>query len=416
MDFRSHSVRILLMSLTITLVAALPSHLVADDEDESSARPPRPRLQIFNGGTDPLQVFWLNDQGERIPQSEIKPGDDTVITTTLGHRFAVVAAGEPEMVVVSRRLVQAYRHQPGASFESRAMSQVRPNVVLAPPKELGAPAFYTKFISANGYPIVASANVNDYALKEAAFLANLLLDRRPDVRAALIESGSRMCIIGRGEFTTDLPEFSQLKAPAEFKMLADRDYWDARARGTGGSATDPYCSCGEENLLGYPGDPYSTESILIHEFAHTIHLRGLANTDPTFDARLKLAYDSAMKAGLWAGKYPSVNRFEYFAEGVQSWFDNNREHDHDHNHVNTRKELVDYDPALAALCKEVFGDTVLKYTKPATRLVDHMEGYNPADAPAFVWPDRLKNAKRIQRESVEARNERAKRTQPPASP
>ena len=44
-----------------------------------------------------------------------------------------------------------------------------------------------------------------------------------------------------------------------------------------------------------------------------------------------------------------MNDREYFAEGVQSWFDNNREPDHDHNHVNTRAELIEYDPALAAL-------------------------------------------------------------------
>ena len=43
-----------------------------------------------------------------------------------------------------------------------------------------------------------------------------------------------------------------------------------------------------------------------------------------------------MEEGLWKGKYASVNHHEYFAEGVQSWFDNNRENDHDHNHVNTR--------------------------------------------------------------------------------
>jgi hypothetical protein len=58
--------------------------------------------------------------------------------------------------------------------------------------------------------------------------------------------------------------------------------------------------------------------------------------DATFDRRVKASYDAAMKAGLWKGKYASVNHHEYFAEGVQSWFDNNREDDHDHNHVNTR--------------------------------------------------------------------------------
>jgi hypothetical protein len=275
--------------------------------------------------------------------------------------------------------------------------------IMEPPAELKVPEFYKKYIAADGYPIVASEKVNDYALREAAFLVNKMLANRPDVRKAMIDSGSRLCIIGAGEFTTDLPEFAKLRAPRAFAEIGDKDYWDARARGTGGSQTDPYCSCGEENLLCYPGDPYSTESILIHEFAHNIHLRGLIRVDPTFDKRLKECYDAAMKEGLWKTKYASVNHHEYFAEGVQSWFSNNRENDHDHNHVNTRAELEEYDPGLAKICKEVFGDTELVYTKPATRLKDHLAGYDPTTAPKFEWPERLQKAKAEIRRQAENR-------------
>lgn len=276
-------------------------------------------------------------------------------------------------------------------------------VVTSPPPELKAPEFYKKYIDAEGYPIVASEKVNDYALKEAAFLVNQMLAHRPDVRKAMIESGSRMCIIGASEFTTDLPEFAKLRAPREFAEIGAKDFWDARARGTGGSQSDPYCSCGEENLLGYPGDPYSTECILIHEFAHNIHLRGLVRVDPTFDKRLKETYDAAMKEELWKGKYASVNHHEYFAEGVQSWFNNNRESDHDHNHVNTRAELLEYDARLAKMCREVFGDTEIVYTKPATRLTGHLAGYDPKTAPQFAWPERLQKAKAEIRRQAEAR-------------
>ena len=283
--------------------------------------------------------------------------------------------------------------------------------ISAPPSELKAPELYTKYVSADGYPIVASANVNDYALREAAFLVNMLLAKRPDVRDAMIKSGSRMCIIGAYEFTTDLPEWKWMGAEPEDNKEAEgvaaRDFWDARARGMGGSETDPYCSCGEENLLNFPGDPYSTENILIHEFAHNMHLRGLVNVDPTFDPRLKAAYQKAMSAGLWKGKYASVNHHEYFAEGVQSWFDDNREDDHDHNHVNTREELLDYDPELAAFCREVFRDTELRYTKAITRLDGHMQGYDPSTAPTFVWPDRLKHAKDVIRKKATERSKKS---------
>ena len=102
-----------------------------------------------------------------------------------------------------------------------------------------------------------------------------------------------------------------------------------------------------------------------------------------------------------------MNHHEYFAEGVQSWFDNNREDDHDHNHVNTRAELLEYDPGLAALCREVFGDTVLKYTKPATRLSGHLAGYDPATAPEFVWPERLQEARRRIRAAAQDRDRAA---------
>ena len=115
-----------------------------------------------------------------------------------------------------------------------------------------------------------------------------------------------------------------------------------------------------------------------------------------------------MDAGLWKGKYASVNHHEYFAEGVQSWFDNNRENDHDHNHVNTRAELLEYDPGLAAICREVFGDTELKYTKPVKRLKDHLQGYDPTKSPKFVWPERLAAIKVAIRQGAEARNQDSK--------
>ncbi len=351
----------------------------------------RPKLQILNAGDKAVEVFWMAPDGKHVPNGKIEPGKDSIIGTTLGHRFVIVGDGK-ETEVVSQVPVQAFRHDPKAKD--------------------GVPAFYTQDVRAHGYPICGSAKVSPYALKEAAYLADLMLAKRPDVREAMIASGSRLCILAHDEFTTDQPEWVWLaKVPVPgFESMSTKDYRDARARGMGGSATDPFCSCAEENLLAYEGDPYSTECIFIHEFAHNIHLRGLANVDATFDRRVKASFDAAMKAGLWKGKYASVNHHEYFAEGVQSWFDNNRENDHDHNHVNTRAELLAYDPGLAALCREVFGDTVLKYTKPTTRLTGHLTGYDPAKAPKFEWPKRLEKAKAIIRAAAVKRSDAATNT------
>ncbi len=350
--------------------------------------PARPRLQIINGSGQAVDLFWLKPGVERVPNGSIPPGGDTIFTTTLGHRFLIVGRDDgAEAAVECLVPVQAFRFDPRGAD--------------------GIPAFYTQIERLRGFPIVASAKVNPYALKEAAHICDLMLRNRPDVLEAMVKSGARLCIMAHDEYTTDLPEFVRLGTrPMEgFEEFSGKDYWDTRARGTGGSLVDPYCTCAEENVLGYPGDPYEKENILIHEFAHNIHLRGLVNVDPTFDRRLKETYDAAMKAGLWKGKYASVNHHEYFAEGVQSWFDNNRENDHDHNHVNTRAELIEYDPGLAAICREVFGDTGIKYTKPATRLHGHMAGYDPAKAPAFVWPERLMEVREAIRAKAQARSD-----------
>ncbi len=81
-----------------------------------------------------------------------------------------------------------------------------------------------------------------------------------------------------------------------------------------------------------------------------MHEMGLNRVDPTFEERLLEAWEDAKEQGLWRGTYAITNPAEYWAEAVQSWFDDNRENDALHNRVNTRAELEEYDPALAALC------------------------------------------------------------------
>ena len=299
----------------------------------------RSKLTILNGTDQTIDVLWLKSATERLPQVSIAPGAETVITTTPGHRFEIVARNDKRSATVTSVVpVQGFLFDSSGATACGLLLAIRKCQWL-PDRGFGQ----GESVLRSGKPL----------------LLNQMLAKRPDLREAMIKSGTRLCIMAYNEYTTDLPEFARLaseKVPIAGGVSA-KDYWDARARGTGGSETDPFCSCGEENLLGYPGDPYSTECILIHEFAHAIHQRGMANVDATFDDRLTIAYEAAMKAGLWAGKYASVNRFEYFAEGVQSWFDNNRANDHDHNHVNTRELLIAYDPGLAALCGEVFGET-----------------------------------------------------------
>jgi len=245
-------------------------------------------------------------------------------------------------------------------------------------ESLGLDPFYKKYVSARGFPVLGSEKVSDYALLEAAYLINHMLLDRPDVRDALIENKVRFVVMAPTELTTDVPEHSDLE-PAKF--------WDKRARGLGPTRIRPAVSCGEENLLRYPGDPYHEESILIHEFAHAIHEMGLASVDKGFNERLKALYEKAMAKGLWKGKYAANNPSEYWAEGVQSFFDTNRLPDHDHNHVDTREELFEYDPELAELIAREFRNTKWRYVRPDDRKFGgHLSGYDPEKAPKFAWP------------------------------
>lgn len=240
-------------------------------------------------------------------------------------------------------------------------------------------AFYQKHLNVGGLPVVGSKNVSDAAIREAAWIVDKMLGLRPDILKAMAENKTRFAIMAYNEYTTDVPEHSSL-SPAV--------YWNRRARGLGATRRAPAVSCGEENLICHPNDPYETESICIHEFAHAIHSMGMVKVDPSFDSRLQQSYKAAIKNGLWKNTYASTNRQEYWAEATQSWFDDNRENDSLHNHVDTRQELKNYDFRVARLCEEVYGDREWRYKKPQLREAAgkaHLKDVDLKKLPKFEW-------------------------------
>lgn len=265
-----------------------------------------------------------------------------------------------------------------------ALSGLAP--ITAPPPErardLGLSPFYAKHIDVDGLSIVASPKVSDAALREAAWLVRRMISRRPDVVAALVRARVRVAVMAPSEMTTDIPEHADLVPKA---------YWDRRARGLGATIARPAVSVGEENLLDLAGDPYAAENVFVHELAHTIHQFGMNAVDPTFDRRLTTAYENAREAGRWRGTYAMQSASEYWAEGAQSWFDCNRANDSEHGPIDTRAKLAPYDPELAALLAEAYGDEPWRYTKPKARAPAdrvHLAGFDRAKAQTFAWPSR----------------------------
>jgi RNA polymerase sigma factor (sigma-70 family) len=231
-----------------------------------------------------------------------------------------------------------------------------PPPITPPPAWLHCDPFYQKHVSARGLPIIGSAKVSDQALREAAYLVNRVLENRPDICAAMIESGWRFVVMAETERTTDLPEQRHLKP---------KESWD-RLRGLG----DRMRNCGEENLLGLPSDRWPGKIVLVHELAHSIHTHGLNRIDRDFERRLRQLYQKAMRQELWKGSWAARNYADYWAEAVQSYFDCNRTlpiADAPGRHVNTREELEAYDPEMFRFVDEVFRGTPWRYQPPALR-------------------------------------------------
>lgn len=221
------------------------------------------------------------------------------------------------------------------------------------PEGKNIPSFYKKYIETEGLYVTSSEKVSDEALLKACDIISLMLSKRPDVKAHMVKKGCHVMVIGKDEETCDLPEFAHIcNSPDSIA------YWNWRARGFGGAPEDEFSSsCGEENLLALPQDKYVGENILIHEFAHLIHLIGIVGVEPGFNQRLEALLQNARNKGLWAGTYAVSNKEEYFAECVQSFFNCNRYAEPAngvHNQVNRRAKLKAYDPDMYRLLQEYF--------------------------------------------------------------
>lgn len=225
--------------------------------------------------------------------------------------------------------------------------------VTAIPEGRNIPSFYKKYIETEGLYVTSSAQVSDEALLKACDIISLMLAKRPDVKARMVEKGCHVMVIGKDEETCDLPEFAHI-CNCEDSIK----YWNWRARGFGGAPEDEFSSsCGEENLLALPKDKYVGENILIHEFAHLIHLIGIVGVEPHFNDRLEALRQNAIKKGLWEKTYAVSNKEEYFAECVQSFFNCNQYAETAngvHNWVNRRTKLKAYDPDMYRLLQEYF--------------------------------------------------------------
>jgi hypothetical protein len=271
---------------------------------------------------------------------------------------AMTKIGRALLLAAGSVACMAAAQAPVDDYAARAIS--------APPAEWKLDPFYKRYVDAVGIPITSSAAVPDVALLRARDIVTGMLIERPDVRRVMIAQHIRVAILGVQEGTVDLPEQHDWKKPTRddprlticerkhyderIGRLTDAQYWNARARGTGGQLI----SAGAENLLGIPGERYFGEHIFVHEFSHGI-LSAVAVADPALYARVERAYAAAAARGMWKGEYAMTTMQEYWAEGTQTWFNSNMQAVVDGQVILNDADLLRYDPALYNVLSEVYG-------------------------------------------------------------
>lgn len=231
--------------------------------------------------------------------------------------------------------------------------------VIAPPAKFKIDPWYTKFTWAREF-VVVGRGASDDAMLQANDTIRKMFAYRHDILKALIADGMKLVVLEKNELLTDLPEC---------KAAADKLKIDPRARRF---SYHPECKLvviGEEEIVSGTNASKPATSPVIGEFARALyHVTGTRPVDPNwenrgrdvqqyelrvkrldiqFDNRLKEIHEAAAGKGLWKGTLAAKERVEYWAVGVQAYFDAGGD-----SKVATRDRLKEHDPELYALVHE----------------------------------------------------------------
>jgi hypothetical protein len=257
-----------------------------------------------------------------------------------------------------------FKLTPAQDFRFRPLR--RQPSVLAPPARFHIDPYYTKFTYAREFVVLGSGHVRDEALLRVNDTIRKLFAYRHDILKALIADGARLVVLGRDERLSDLPEFRESKDRAGFDAVRYLDYTPDRK----------LLVVPEENVLGRPGEPFSGKCLAVGVFARALYqVAGLRpvladfeqrrdkqqyelrvkRLDVEFDRALGKRYDAAMGKGLWKGTSAARDRVEYWAAGLEAYFDAagaGQPPQGTDRPVTTREALKAYDPDLYALVDE----------------------------------------------------------------
>lgn len=219
--------------------------------------------------------------------------------------------------------------------------------------------YYTQYFQADcGIKIKAGEQVQYSTMEKAAAIVDIMVKKIPKTCEVMKRAGVEIAVYGLLESAYDIPEHRM------GYLLATR-----HVEGFGGTAEAPVSSVSEANVIRLRSGRYATmyrnEMILVHEFAHAIHLVGFQiQKGEGFYERVNQAYEHALTENLWGDTYAISNFEEYFATLSTIWFNVMQEGvdgkwDGIRGPVNTRSELKIYDPYGWKLMNDIYPDSEL---------------------------------------------------------
>lgn len=236
--------------------------------------------------------------------------------------------------------------------------------VTAPPEAFASEGM-SKYVWCRGFPILGTNNVSDKAMLEADRIVRNMFRYRHDVLKAIIDANVQIAVIAPGQSLKDVPHVKKI-----------RRKWFVNEEGSPTKQSQLFrFSTAESNLLESPGNPAPGENLLIRDMALLMYYitglreidpeydnrryvqqyeKGLERIDRRFDEKVKKLYRKARRQNLWTNTIAMKNRFDYFTEGVQSFFNANNIIASGNKPVNTREQLQAYDPDMALLIGDIF--------------------------------------------------------------
>lgn len=193
--------------------------------------------------------------------------------------------------------------------------------------------FYQKMLMTdNGIKVLGSETARSEAVTKAKEMLEVILSNEK-VAKRMADAGCMMGIYGEGQIGYDIPEH---------RFTYDEKY--LYVEGFGGTQL---ASIKDANVLRLTEGSYTTgypnESILTHEFGHTVKNYGLTEAQ---QKQWNAIYNASIASGKWKNTYAGSNDDEYFATLSAMWF-NAMDDTYDgkvdgvRGPINTRAELKD---------------------------------------------------------------------------